>query len=97
MNSISMDFHSLYCKIPDHNLSPAHIIFDISLGKRQYYCDQAGIHYQWMCMYCLARLLQLNCIYRVRVRPTFSQTVFYPAVFDTNWSNFITYLSLKLS
>lgn len=45
MNSISMNFHYLYCKIPHNNISSAHVNFDISLGKRQHCCDQSGAVY----------------------------------------------------
>lgn len=50
MNSISMNFRSLYCKIPHNNLSSAHVIFDISLGERQHCCDQSGTAlYEYVC------------------------------------------------
>lgn len=42
MNRLSMNFQSLYCKIPHNNLSSARGIFDISLVKRQCCCDQSG-------------------------------------------------------
>lgn len=45
MNGISMNFHSLYCKIPHNNLSSTCVIFDISLGKWQHWWYQSGTAY----------------------------------------------------
>lgn len=45
MNSISIHLRSLSLKIPHSNLSSAHVISAVYLGKRQHCCDQSGAIY----------------------------------------------------
>lgn len=97
MSSVSMPLDSFACKIPDNNLSSAHIISDISLGKRQQCCEQSGaIHISNECM---CSLWQGCCSQIVFVKAEscwiLLDSLFYPTVFDTSCGSFIIYLSFK--